>query len=139
MTQTVMSITIITAVTKRRRSMKTNTTDAKRLIQQALSSMPEDFTLSEARYHLKAALSHVEHVEQKRNRREIQQRQNEVQARFNSMGQLPGNPAALKESLKAIDDMIAQEQKKLEELQAKRQARNAPQEIEPLEDDLIRD
>ena len=119
--------------------MKQNTTDAKRLIQQALNSMPEDFTLSEARYHLKAALSHVDVVENKRQKREIQQRQNEVQARFNNMGNLQGNPVALRESLKAIDDMIAQEQKKLDDLQAKRQARNAPQEIEPLEDDLIRD
>ena len=120
--------------------MKTNTTDAKRLIQQALSSMPEDFTLSEARYHLKAALSHVEHVEQKRQKRDIQQRQNEVQARFNNMGNLGGHTKeTLRESLKAIDDMIAQEQKKLDDIQAKRQSRNAPLEIEPLEDNLIRD
>lgn len=119
--------------------MKTNTTDAKRLIQQALSSMPEDFTLSEARYHLKAALSHVEHVEQKRQRRDVTQKQNEVNAQFKNMGTLQGQPIDLRESLKAIDDMIAAEQKKVDEIVAKRQSRNAPREIEPLDDDLIRD
>jgi len=119
--------------------MKTNTTDAKRLIQQAISTMPDDFTLSEARYHLKAALSHVENVEQKRQRREVTQRQNEMNAQFKKMGTLQGPAIDLKESLKAIDDMIASEQKKLDEIVAKRQSRNAPKEIEPLEDDLIRD
>jgi len=118
--------------------MKANTTDAKRLIQQAINSMPEDFTLSEARYHLKAALSHVEHVEQKRVRRENTQRQNDVAARFKSMGGVQAGTVDLRENLKIIDDMIAAEQKKLDEITAKKQARQAPK-VEPMEDDLISD
>jgi cysteinyl-tRNA synthetase len=132
-------VTNATVAENQREKMKKNTTDTKRMIQQALNQMPDDFALSEARFHLKAALGHLEHVEQKRQKREVQQRQNEIQARFNSMGQLSGNPINLKESLKAIDDMIAQEQKKLDDIASKRQSRNTPQEIEPLEDDLIRD
>ena len=119
--------------------MKNNTTDTKRLIQQAINNMPDDFTLSEARFHLRAALSHVESVETKRNRREAVQRQNEMNARFKSMGQIPTGTIDLRENLKAIDDLIAAEQKKLDEIVAKRQSRTTPKEIEPLDDDLIRD
>lgn len=117
--------------------MKANTTDAKRLIQQAISSMPADFTLSEARYHLKAALGHVEHVEKKRVARDVTQKQNEVNARFSQMGQVQG--VDLKESLKTIDDLIAKEQKKLDEIAAKRQSRAAPKDVDDSEEDLMRD
>lgn len=103
--------------------MKNNTTDTKRLIQQALAAMPNDNTLSEARHHLRAALNHVDNVEQKRLRREAVQKQNELKTQFNSMGNLQGNPAALRESLKAIDDMIEKEQKKLEEIANRKKQR----------------
>lgn len=115
--------------------MKTNTTDAKRLIQQAISSMPDDFALSEARHHLKAALGHVDAVEQKRARRENTQRQNEINAQFKSMGVNPG--VDLRENLKIIDDLIAVEQKKLDEIAAKRRSRGQPVDADP--DDLISD
>ena len=117
--------------------MKNNTTDAKRLIQQAIQSMPDDFALSEAKYHLKAALSHVDTVEQKRQRRESTQRQNDMNARFKSMGGVQAGTVDLRENLKIIDDMIAAEQKKLEEIAAKRQSRGLPKDVS--EDDLISD
>ncbi len=118
--------------------MKKNTTDAKRLIEQAISSMPEDFTLSEARHHLKAALSHIQHVEQKRERREVTQKQNEINTRIKSMGNIPAGAVDLRENLKTIDDLIAVEQKKLDELVAKRQSRGVVTH-DNSDDELIRD
>lgn len=119
--------------------MKTNTTDAKRLIEQAIKAMPQDFALNEVRHHLKAALGHINHVEEKRVRREAVQRQNELNAKFSSMGGLPNGSVDLRENLKIIDDLIAAENKKLEEIVAKRQSRTTPRDVEPREDDLIRD
>jgi len=103
--------------------MKQNTTDTKRLIEQAIRLLPQDNTLSEARFHLKAALGHVEHVEQKRLRREMVQKQNEMEARFKQMGQTQNGAVDLRENLKIIDELIAAEQKKLEELAAKKASR----------------
>lgn len=111
--------------------MKTNTTDTKRLIQQAIATMPADNALAEARHHLRAALNHVDHVEQKRIKREAVQKQNELNERFRNMGNAPtGNPENLRETLKTIDDMIAKEQKKLEEIAGRKRARQQPDESE---------
>lgn len=101
--------------------------------------MPEDFALSEARYHLKAALSHVDTVEQKRLRRESTQRQNEINARFKNMGGVQGT-IDLRENLKVIDDLIAAEQKKLDEIVAKRQSKGLPKDPDTsVTDDLMSD
>lgn len=119
--------------------MKNNTTDAKRLIEQAIRLLPNDNALSETRFHLRAALGHVEAVEEKRARRETTQRQNEMNERLKQMGTLPVTGTIdLRENLRVIDELIAAENKKLEEIKSRRQRGSTPNEI-PLEDDLIRD
>lgn len=111
--------------------MKNNTTDTKRLIQQALATMPADNALAEARHHLRAALNHVDHVEQKRVRREAVQKQNAMNEQFKQMGNMQmGSPEALRETLRSIDDMIAKEEKKLQEIAGRKRARQQPDETE---------
>jgi predicted RNase H-like nuclease (RuvC/YqgF family) len=72
---------------------------------------------------LRAALNHVDHVEQKRLRREAVQKQNQINEQFKRMGNVQGNPQALKETIAAIDDMISKEQKKLEEIANRKKSR----------------
>ncbi|WP_147452772.1 hypothetical protein, partial [Corallococcus praedator] len=51
--------------------MKNNTQNTKAFLQKALSQAPDDFALSEVRYHIRAALGKLETVEKKREQREV--------------------------------------------------------------------
>lgn len=92
--------------------MKNNTGKAKDFLQKALMETPDDFALNEVRYHIRTALAKIEGVEQKREKREIS-------ASIRREGVLPAvyNPHA---ALKIIDEMIAEEKAKIEEVQRKR-------------------
>lgn len=92
--------------------MKNNTEQAKALLQRALRETPEDFALSDVRYHIRAALTKIEGVENKRNKREIA-------ASIRKEGILPPvyDPRA---ALQVIDEMIAGEKAKIEEVQRRR-------------------
>ena len=46
--------------------MKNNTNQTKELLQKALVNIPQDFSLSEVRYHIRVALNKLENVEKKR-------------------------------------------------------------------------
>lgn len=119
--------------------MKDNTTEARRLLEQAIRVMPEDFALSEARHHIKIALNHIGQVEQKRVRRENVQRQNTTQPLFSGTAS-GGSANNIRESLQAIDDMIAGETKKLEDIQTRRQQRRTQTQVDDEGGgDLIRD
>jgi hypothetical protein len=94
--------------------MKDNKQSFKSLLQQALRECPTDFALSEARYHLHAALSKVEQVEKKRARRH----QNEL-AQYQERWGVPAGVATA-EALQYIDAMIAGEQRKIDEITERR-------------------
>lgn len=99
--------------------MKNNTQNTRALLQRALLEAPEDFALSEVRYHIRAALSKLEHVEKKRDKRQIQQeRRHEVQAQKQAIHAF--DPLR---QLQAIDDMIAEEKAKIAEIQRRRAAK----------------
>jgi len=96
--------------------MKYNTQRLKSLLHQALRECPQDFTLSEARYHLNAALTKVEQVEKKRERR--QQAEQEQYQQHWGAGTVPG--MGVKETLHYIDSMIAEEKRKIDEIAERR-------------------
>ena len=101
--------------------MKDNTQKAKQLLQQAIREMPQDFALSEARYHLGAALSKIQEIEKKRERRhiqELQQQQQQLQV---------GQSTNIRETLNCIDEMINAEKRKIEEINERRKQRQQPQ------------
>ena len=103
--------------------MKDNTQRAKEFLQQAIRAMPDDFALSEARAHLKLALQKIENVAQKRDRRELQLKENEAIARQKELIQkqnLGLVPGSLKATLDLIDEMIADEHAKINVLREKR-------------------
>ena len=100
--------------------MKNNTKETKEALLKALSQIPQDNSLSEVRYHLRVALDKLENVEKKRERRE-------VNADRRELSKPQGNPYGFDpfRTLQAIDEEIAKEKKKIEEIQRRR---NQPKE-----------
>ncbi len=89
----------------------------------AIKNMPDDFALSDARYLMKSALQKIEAVEHKIKIREANSEKRKVQqlvdqAEFNRQLNLPNNQVF--NTLKYIDDMIANEQIKLDVLARKK-------------------
>jgi len=95
--------------------MKNNTDETKQALQKALSQVPQDHALSEVRYHIRAALSQLENVERKRERRHT----NEVK-REKALGQ--GNTYSYDpfRALQAIDEEIAKTKETILEIQRRR-------------------
>lgn len=91
--------------------MKNNTQEAKLALNKALSSVPDDFALSEVKYHIRAALLKIENVEKNRNRREenFQKREEKKQHSSN----VYFNPLT---AIQAIDEEILKEKIKLQEI-----------------------
>jgi hypothetical protein len=96
--------------------MKDNTEEIKYLLAKALSDVPNDFALSEVKYHIRAALGVIEHVENKRIKRQtsLEKRKSE------------NTTSAVLDpfrTIRAIDEEIAKEKSRLEQLkQRKNQA-----------------
>ncbi len=90
--------------------MKNNTQESKLALNKALSAMPDDHALTEARYHIRAALAKIENVEKSRNRREesFQKRENKKQ-----QSNMYFNPLT---AIQAIDEEILKEKIKLQEI-----------------------
>ena|ERR1019366_3665078 len=104
--------------------MKDNTAKAKQMIAQAIREMPQDFALSEARFHLQAAISNIEKVEDRRLQRH-QQEQKQFQQTWNVGG---GQPVNLRETISTIDDLIDVERQKLQDIADRRKKRQTPEE-----------
>jgi len=110
--------------------MKNNTEKLKNLLSLALQSAPQDFALQEVRSHIRHALTKLEHVEKKRDRREqpVQTNNWPVVA-----GQVL-NPNAFKQTIDAIDEMIESEKKKIEDVSNRRKNKNEGEDIQELND-----
>lgn len=81
---------------------------AKEILLEALKALPDDFALSEARFHIKAAIAKIEHVETKRERREEVKKQIDMAELVKKM-----SPAKAKDALEYLDSMIEEEKQKL--------------------------
>jgi len=95
--------------------MKNNTQDIKLSLQNVLARMPQDFALQEVRYHLKAAISMIESVEKKRERRETHAERRELAKGLGSV--YTYDPL---KAIQAIDEEISKEKNKLEDIQRRR-------------------
>lgn len=83
-----------------------NNEQTKILLKKALS-MSDDFSLSEVRFHIRSALSKIEKLEKKKDKREaVIEKRKTFQAKYQI------NPV---DALSAIDNMIEEEKAKLEE------------------------
>lgn len=85
-------------------------------LQKALLNTPDDFALSEVRFHLRAALNKLESVEKRRQKRETAFQERKEKA---VVAQQAYDPAA---ALRAIDEMIAEEKAKIDEIHRRRNA-----------------
>ena len=82
-------------------------TEIKQKIGNILSILPQQFALDETKYYLKKALSSIDLVENKRNKRKEQQlEQSRMQIGFASLSDAQN-------ALKILDDMLASEQNNL--------------------------
>ena len=106
--------------------MKHNTEQIMSLLAQAIKVMPQDFALAEARYHLTAAYQQIEKVESRRVKRAEQEK---IQNEYHWPTTQGVN---IKETLDAIDGMIAAEQKKIDDIKTKRQRANNDDDISPI-------
>jgi hypothetical protein len=83
--------------------MKNNTNKARNLLEQALLSLPQDFSLDTARRSIKIALSEIIQIENKREKRnKLKENRKELKNKL------------MPSSIKIIDELIKQENKKIE-------------------------
>ena len=104
-------------------------------LQKALSSVPTDNALGSVRYHINQALSILEHVEKKRNKKAASSQPTQAQA-WNDMlkdGVQNPNPNVTKRTLDVINGMIEASKKRLDELRKKRQSADSDSLGEELE------
>lgn len=95
--------------------MKNNTQETKLLLQKALANTPQDNALTEVRYFIRSALSKLENVERKREKREIV-----AEKRAIAINNLNSNQYDAFHALRAIDEEINKERIKIEQIRQKR-------------------
>lgn len=96
--------------------LKNNTEDTKMALKKAIALIPQDNALTEVRYHLRVALDKLEHVEKKRDRREANAERRSLAV---PQGVTLGAYDPLR-AIQAIDEEIAKEKNKIEEIQRRR-------------------
>jgi hypothetical protein len=92
--------------------MKNNTSQAKAYLTEALKNLPQDFALSDVRYHVLSALNKIEHVEKKRGKRAANEMTPQQQWQF-QLNQGLVNPFNAGQTVQALEQMIAEEEAKL--------------------------
>jgi len=97
--------------------MKNNTGQSKEHLLQALKNLPNDFALSEVRFHLKTALGKLENVESKRQKRESQQSANNNWVVVN--GEIM-HPEMAKKVVNQLDRLIDAEKIRIEAIKSKK-------------------
>ena len=91
------------------------TDETKAALQKALAQVSQDNALTEVRYHIRAALGKLEHVEKKRDRREVNSERREMaRGQGNAYGYDPFR------ALQAIDEEIAKTKATIQEIQQRR-------------------
>ena len=98
--------------------MKNNTEEFKVTLQKALSLLPQDYALTEVRYHLRVAINKLESVEKKRERREVNSERRDLAKQQGDSFVSPYDPF---KAILAIDEEIAKQKSKIEEIQRRRQ------------------
>jgi cysteinyl-tRNA synthetase len=107
--------------------MKNNTERVKHLLTQAMQAWPDDFTLAEARSYLRTCLQKIEQVESRRNK-QGQAEKTQAQKWWGTLTNNVQNPLNVQQTLGAIDDMIAEEYKKLEAIAERKRQKQAVKE-----------
>jgi hypothetical protein len=109
-----------------------NTEKSKKLIEQALQNLPQDFVLRDARHHMLRAINEIEKIEKKRTKRYAEKltprEQWDLDLEANRIAAPPLSPKQAEDVLARIDGLIEQEEKKLQQLR----------EPKPTEDDLLK-
>lgn len=93
--------------------------DTKKILQEALRSLPDHRDYSSVRYSIRKTITDITHLESKQSRKTANA-PTATPAQQWSLNLETGimvSPFAAKQALKLVDQMINQEQKKLEELQ----------------------
>lgn len=99
--------------------MRSNTEETKQALQKALSQVPQDHALNEVRYHIRAALSQLENVERKRERRHTNEiKREESKAKAVGQGNVYGYDPF--RAIQAIDEEIAKTKATILEIQRRR-------------------
>lgn len=90
-------------------------TEIKQKLTNILSSLPQQFALEDTKYYIKKALSSINIVESKRQKRKEQQlEQAKTQIGFSTLSDAQN-------ALKILDDMLSLEQKNLKEAEREQQ------------------
>ncbi len=102
--------------------MKNNTGQIKGYLSKALMEIPDDFALSEVRFHIRSALLKIENVEKKRKHREeaAVTRKEQLELARKERIENTLNPLDAKKTLKLIDSMIEEEKGKIKKKEGDR-------------------
>src|SRR5580692_5266121 len=99
--------------------MKNNTDNARKLLQNAFKAIPNDFALSEVRYHVQQALSKLTKVEENHAKKEV--KKNFAQDWNEMLKNGVQNPHTSGRTVDIINQMIGEENRKLEAILRKRE------------------
>lgn len=106
--------------------MKNNTEKLKNLLSLALQSSPDDFALQEVKTHIRQAIVKLESVERKRLKREELNQALRTNNNWPVVQGVVQNPTNLRQTIDAIDEMIAEEKLKLTEIANRRKYKHEP-------------
>ena len=95
------------------------TEQTKIFLQKAINNMPDDFALREVKFHLQQAANKLAHVEKKRATTEAKKLSHHQQWQEKLNGSLL-NPYTLPNTIDMINNMLADETSKLEEMLEKK-------------------
>jgi hypothetical protein len=111
-------------------------------LEQAYASLPHDFAYREVRFYLNYAIKRLEALERKEGKRVAEkQRQQQDRAEMGKQARthhIPAyqSPFLLKQAISTIDEMIAGEYKKINEIQEKRNHKVVSHEPNNEDDDI---
>lgn len=98
-----------------------STQRTRNLLSQALKDMPSDFSFAEVRLAIRSAITKLEHAEEKK---EKKRNQTVVSNQWPVVNGQVSNPYTVKHTIDMIDEMIAGEKKKIEEIHNRKNKHN---------------
>lgn len=96
------------------------TKDTRKLLQDAIKSLPGDFALREVRFHVNAAIQKLDQVEE-RHAKAMQPKKTQAQSWDEMLKNGVQNPHTPGRTLDIINQMLGEEHRRLEEIMKKKQ------------------
>jgi hypothetical protein len=119
--------------------MKDNTENVHKLLLEAAKKIPGDFSLREVRYHVNQALQKLRKVEENRSKvaAKVQDKKNHAQTWDEMVRNGVQNPYTAGRTLDIINQMLAEEYRRLDEIMKKKEESAKKQKFQDEDEDTL--